>query len=303
MKAFSGSWRAPLVGNLEIQSLQDPSARVQALLSGQVDLITSVSPDQVPQLTGDYTSEITSVAQTMSLAYINTRGDTPLANKDVRLALNYAVDRDAIAKNLLMGKAEPASQGASVGSVGYNKAITPYPYDVAEAKRLLAAGGYPNGFNMVASIVTGSYPADSEMYQLVKENLAQIGVNVELRQTTFPAWLKMYLSNDWGDVQMFGLSWNALPTMDSARPMSLFSCLKKPAFFCNESIAANLTTAMKDMDTSKRAQQLQAVSQEMHDDPPALYLIQTVDINGMSTKLQGFVDDNRFYPYESMFLK
>jgi peptide/nickel transport system substrate-binding protein len=123
---------------------------------------------------------------------------------------------------------------------------------------------------------------------------------VNLQQVTFATWLKYYLANTW-NAQAFGLSWNSLPTMDGARAMSLFSCLKKPAFFCDQPTADLLTRALTNLDLDARSQQLQQVSQAMYDNPPALYLVRQIDINGLSTKLQGFVDNNRFFPYDQMF--
>ena len=300
LTAYTESWRAPKVGTLEIQALPDPASRMQALQSGQVDLITAISPDQSKQLTGDFTADITKAAQVMSLAFINTKGDTPLNNQKVRQALNYAVDKDAMAQDLLLGKGEAVGQGTSPDAAGYDAGIKPYPHDVAKAKQLLADAGYPNGFKITADVVVGSFPADAEIYQLMKEDLAKVGVEVNLQQVTFATWLKYYLANTW-NAQAFGLSWNSLPTMDGARAMSLFSCLKKPAFFCDQPTADLLTRALTNLDLDARSQQLQQVSQAMYDNPPALYLVRQIDINGLSTKLQGFVDNNRFFPYDKMF--
>lgn len=299
LTAYAESWRAPKTHTLEVQALPDPASRMQALQSGQADLITAISPDQSKQLTGGDKADITKAAQVMSLAFINTKGDTPLAKPQVRQALNYAVDKDAMAQSLLLGQAEAVGQGTSPNAAGYNPNIKPYPHDVTKAKQLLAEAGYPNGFKITADVVVGSFPADAQVYQLMKEDLAKVGVDVDLRQITFSNWLSLYLSNTW-DAQAFGLSWNSPPTMDGARAMSLFSCLKKPAAFCDQPTANLLTQALTNLDLNTRSQQLQQVGQAMYDNPPALYLVRQIDINGLSTKLQGFVDNNRFFPYDKI---
>ncbi len=71
--------------------------------------------------------------------------NAPWAKKEVRQALNYAVDKDAIAKNIFKGEAVPT--GASMPLPVWSD-ITPYPYDPAKAKQLLAQAGYPNGFKL-----------------------------------------------------------------------------------------------------------------------------------------------------------
>lgn len=301
MTAFAESWRAPKVGGLDIQALPDPAARLQALQSGQVNLITGVSPDQVSNLGSGYQADITKAAQVMSLAFINTTGKSPLSDPRVRQALNYAVDKNALANNLLLGKGQAIGQGITPGAAGNNPSVQPYPYDPTKAKQLLAAAGYPNGFSMTADVVVGSFPADGDIYQQMAQNLNDIGVKVKLQQITFTDWLNNYLANNWGAAQAFGLSWNALPSMDGSRAMSLFSCLKKPAFFCDKPTAALLTKAMSDMNATSRTQELAQVATAMHDNPPALYLVREIDINAMSTKLSRFVDDNRFFPYDKMF--
>lgn len=300
LTAFSGSWRAPKAGGLDIQALPDPAARLQALQSGQVDLITSVSPDQVANLSGGYKAEITKVGQVMSLAFINTIGKTPLDDPRVRQALNYAVDKDAIAKQLLLGDGEAMGQGIAPGATGNDPALAPYPHDPAKARQLLTAAGYPHGFSMTADVVVGSFPADGDIYQQMAQNLADVGVKVNLQQITFTAWLNNYLAGKWGGAQAFGLSWNALPTMDGSRAMSLFSCLKPLAFFCDKPTSTLLTKASSDMNAASRAQELTQVAAAMHDNPPALYLVRQIDINGLSASLSGFADDNRFFPYDKM---
>lgn len=302
LTAFTGSWRAPKTKSLQIQALPDPSARLQALQSGQIDLITGVSPDQVEQMTGDIRADVNMGNQVMSLAFINTKGKSPVTDKKVRQALNYAVNKKGIADNLLLGKAVPTGQGPTPKVVGYNPAVKPYPFDQAKAKRLLSQAGYPNGFKMSADVVVGAFPGDADIYQSVKQDLAKVGVELTLRQLTFTSWLQTYLANSWKG-EAFGLSWNALPTMDSTRAMSNFSCLRKATFFCDRPTADLLEKAMVNMDPANREKQIQQAVQAMHDNPPALYLIHQITIVGRSADLQNAKDDNRFFRYDQMVKK
>jgi peptide/nickel transport system substrate-binding protein len=300
LAAFTDSWRAPLVSGLKIQALPEPAARVQALQSGQVDLVTGVSPDLVGLLDGSSASaDIVTAAQVMSIAFNTSIEGTPIADAAVRQALNHAVDRQAIVDHLLLGQGNPATQGPTPGATGHNPDITGFEYDPELATQMLADAGYPDGFTLTADIVVGSFPADSEIYQLVKQNLADVGVEVELNQMQFSEWLEKYLANSWTS-EMFGLSWNALPTMDAGRVMSNFSCLKNPAFFCDQPAADALSSAVILMDEDARTAAMQEVTAMMHENPPALYLVQQIDINGVSNELQGFSNDNRFFRFDLM---
>ena len=77
---------------------------------GQVDLAVQLSPDQLPQLEGDdYVASVSSAPQVMSLAfYTESPEESPLSSPEVRLALNHAVNKDAIVDNLLPEEAAPA---------------------------------------------------------------------------------------------------------------------------------------------------------------------------------------------------
>ncbi len=102
----------------------------------------------------------------------------PLANLQVRQALNYAVDRSVDAKAL---SAEPTEQLVAPGFIGhYSKDV--YSYNVAKAKQLLAAAGYPQGFTFTA-VVNSSDPTASQTAQILVSDLSKVGVTLKLVST------------------------------------------------------------------------------------------------------------------------
>ncbi|MCS7002712.1 MAG: ABC transporter substrate-binding protein, partial [Dehalococcoidia bacterium] len=74
--------------------------------------------------------------------------NTPLRDRRVRLAMQYAVNREALATTLFRGAAQPAAAVAVLGTPYNDPAIPVFPYNPAEARRLLAEAGYPNGFRL-----------------------------------------------------------------------------------------------------------------------------------------------------------
>src|SRR5699024_7502793 len=97
---------------LEIKALPEPAARFQALQSGQINLAVHLMPDQSEQLDGSRArADVVPMPQVMSLAFINTLDESPLHKKKVRLALNYAVDKQSMAEDLLLGIGKPAGTG------------------------------------------------------------------------------------------------------------------------------------------------------------------------------------------------
>jgi peptide/nickel transport system substrate-binding protein len=113
---------------------------------------------------------------------------SPWANLKVRLAADYAINKEAISMKLGGPTASPQYQWAPPGTYGY---IPDYPsrkYDPAKAKQLLAEAGYPNGFKTTAFVgSTISYVRDMEL--AVHEYWRQIGIDVAYNQMTLPTFL------------------------------------------------------------------------------------------------------------------
>ncbi|MDP4666457.1 MAG: ABC transporter substrate-binding protein, partial [Candidatus Nanopelagicales bacterium] len=123
MSAFTGSWRSPKADKLVLIPLRDAASRLQALQSGQVNMAIAINPDQINAAKSAKATVISVPApQVMSLAFNVTAGG---AVKDVRVrqALNYAVNKEAIASNLLAGKGKAATQGTTPSVLGYNSAV------------------------------------------------------------------------------------------------------------------------------------------------------------------------------------
>jgi peptide/nickel transport system substrate-binding protein len=103
--------------------LADAASRLQALQSGQVNMVAGINPDQIAAAQRSKATVISIPApQVMSLAY-NVVGGGAVKDVRVRQALNYAVDKEAIAKGLLAGKGKAATQGVTPSVLGYNKAV------------------------------------------------------------------------------------------------------------------------------------------------------------------------------------
>ena len=227
--------------------------------------------------------------------------DSPVADPDVRMAMNLATNVEAASEALLRGEATPASQGATPGAFGYNPDLDPFPHDPEQAEQLLEDAGYGDGFSFVAEIVTGSFPADAELYQAMQQDLAQVGIDVELREVAFPEWLEKYLGNAWeGDA--FGLSWNTAPILDAIRPHEIFACDREPPFYCDEQAQELIDEARTELDEDTRQQILFDLQEHTRENPPAIFLVEQVDLNARSEALQGFENQNRFFNYHELTL-
>jgi peptide/nickel transport system substrate-binding protein len=302
MSAFTGSWRSPKADKLVLIPLRDAASRLQALQSGQVNMAIAINPDQINAAKSAKATVISVPApQVMSLAFNVTAGG---AVKDVRVrqALNYAVNKEAIASNLLAGKGKAATQGTTPSVLGYNSAVKGYPYNPAKAKELLAAAGYEKGLTIAADITVGSFPADDLIYQSVKADLAKVGVTLNYTTITFGQWLPQYNANSWKG-EAFGLSWNSAPRGDASRPYAIFVCKPVGAFYCNAEEDVMVKKTALELNAAKRLALLKEIAVKVTESAPALYIVEQIDLYAVGKGVKGFSAANRAIAYENIYVR
>lgn len=179
-----------------VKSLPDNSARIAALLGGSVDVINAVPINSLESIQASGSHHLASMPSTLLVFLLpdqgqeptpkvsGTDGKNPFLDPRVRKALNLAINRDEIAETVMGGMALPASQIVVDGVFGHDPSLQPYPYDPAEAKRLLAEAGYPDGFSLTLNAPSDRYINGAQVAQAITAMLSQIGLNVTLE--TFP---------------------------------------------------------------------------------------------------------------------
>jgi peptide/nickel transport system substrate-binding protein len=178
---FAGSPKGkPQLGTIIYRTIKDADTQVAELMTGGVDWIWGVPPENAKQL-GAVPNVIVQSAATMRMSFLSLdaagrSGDTPLKDVRVRRAIFHAIDREAIAKNLVgEGAAVQKSMCVPV-QFGCTTDVSDYNYDPAKAKALLAEAGYPNGF----SIPFYAY-RDRSYSEAVLNYLRQAGIKPELK--------------------------------------------------------------------------------------------------------------------------
>ena len=190
MKANPDYWRgAPSIKNLIIRTIPNAADAVAALKTGEVDIAyDGITGDVVNQLKSYKNVKIVK-SPWIRTSYIDidtTVANSPLANQQVRQALNYAIDVPTIISTVLGGNAKRVSTIIPSQNFGYDKTITPYTYDTTKAKQLLAQAGYPNGF----SVKLDGINDDAVVIQALVAQFAQAGIKITMNlmdSTTFAA--------------------------------------------------------------------------------------------------------------------
>jgi peptide/nickel transport system substrate-binding protein len=157
-------WGDPaLLDELIIRPISDPSARLQALQSGDVDGMDFVQPAQFEDVRGDSSLQLME-RPAFNVGYIGFNAATPPFDElEVRQAVAHAIDKQAIADAFYGGVGEPAKEFMPPTMPGYNDAIEDYPYDPDAARALLedSSCGVPCAIDFwYPTEVTRSYMPD-----------------------------------------------------------------------------------------------------------------------------------------------
>ncbi len=290
------------INNLRIYPLKDPISRIQALISGQVDIALGLSPDDIDLLKDNQLSfKVNHSKQVLAIALPNmNRKDSPLNKIKVRQALNYAIDRKSIVRDILGGHFNSATQGATRENFGYNKNIIPYDFDPEKVISLLQESGYDRGFDLILEVLVGLGPADSLIYQRVVQDLSKVSIHVLLKTTTYTERTRKYFMNDWRDIDAFSILWNNSPYNDTGRALESFSCIKANPFFCDEGIAKKIKKSSLEMNNKKRKEQLEDIMTEMNYLAPSINIIEYGSIIGLNKKIKNIVIEPTGVAYEKI---
>jgi len=139
------------------------------------------------------------------LQYSNVKGKNPFKDRRVRQALHQSIDADAIKRTLMRGLSIPAGMMIAPQVHGWTAEMDKRPaVDVEGAKKLLAAAGYPDGFEVRLNCPNNRYVNDEEICQAVASMWAKIGVKVKLNAMPFATYIPKILKFD---TSLYMLGW------------------------------------------------------------------------------------------------
>ena len=179
---------APQVAESIYISIPDDTARLAALRNGTAQMIVDPPLEELTALDAD--AAFTVNAKTIRLLYFVSfnLNAGPLGSPLVRQAINYAIDKETIANDLLQGVAAPAKGLLSPGFGQWvNQDVAGHPYNLDKARELLAEAGYPDGFQTTLSFaaVAPNLPKATEVATVIQASLAEIGIEVTLDTREF----------------------------------------------------------------------------------------------------------------------
>ncbi len=273
------------IGKVTFKTMPDAAARLAALESGEVDLITNVPADNVEEVKASGQSRVESVPSArIASIWFNALDSAPLKKPEVRAALNYAVDVDTIIKQVMSGYGERVATIVPKYFQNYDPSIKPFPFDPAKAKQLLAQAGYPNGFSMKLMVPEGRYEFASEVSQAVGSYLGKVGVKVKLQTVDFGVFAKATQSRKIPD-GFYGAWGESFFNPIDELEVAVVTGDKGFSWYSNPQVDKLTSSAAGTLDPQAQKQDVSQVQQLMLQDPPFLFLFAYKDLYGISSRL------------------
>jgi peptide/nickel transport system substrate-binding protein len=283
---------APKVRQAIYVPIIEAQARLSAIKTGEIDLTMDVPPDSLADLRKD--PDVV-VAETNSSAVwyvaLNTRHPA-LKDKRVRQALNYAVQKEAIIRDILKGTAIVATTPLSpvYGPYHEDKTIR-YPYDPEKAKALLKEAGFASGFDVTFFVPESGSGMQSpvEMGTVIQANLAAVGVRAKIQTMEWGAYLKKYLDAP----DMAEMSWNpSIGDPDHMMYMLLSSDRFPPAFnagfYQNPRVDELLRKGRTTIDEKERIPLYKEAQRLVVEDAPWIFVDHGKQVIVYRKRVQGF---------------
>ena len=202
-----------------MRMLTTSSARVAALLAGDVNVIEGVPPADYAQLKANKDIRLFGTISNRLVflemdsardvtPYITDKAGKPLDKnplKDVRVrrAMSMAINRPAIVERVMEGNAFVASQLVPEGFFAVSPNLKIQKYDPAAAKKLLAEAGYPDGFHLLMHGPNGRYVNDEKVLQTIAQMFSRIGIQTRIETAPVAVYFPRLAKLD-ASVMMYG---------------------------------------------------------------------------------------------------
>jgi len=283
---------APKIRQAIYVPIIEAQARLAAIKTGEIDLTMDVPPDSLADLRKD-PSVVVAETNSSAVWYVTLNTRHPiLKDKRVRQALNYAVNKDAIIRDILKGTAIVARGPMSpVYGPYYEETLKTYPYDLEKARALLKEAGQAGGFELTFMVPESGSGMQSpvEMATVIQANLAQIGVRAKIQTMEWGAYLKKYLDGP----DMAEMSWNpSIGDPDHMMYMLLSSDRFPPAFnagfYQNDKVDELLRKGRTTIDEKARVPLYKEAQKLVVDDAPWIFVDHGKQVIIHRKRVQGF---------------
>ncbi|MEO6526384.1 MAG: ABC transporter substrate-binding protein [Gemmatimonadaceae bacterium] len=280
---------APRADSLKARIIAEPSTSVAEFQSGNVDVL-QIPQGEIPEWQED-TERRKLLASTPSLQLVyvainTTRG--PLADVRVRQALNYAVDRRVIVRNLIAGRGELAAGVIPHSLPGADKSRLGYGFDTTRARQLLKEAGHPNGIDL--ELWTSTNPIYVRIAETLQAYLQLSGIRVKVVQRESAAAREAARK---GKTDLFVKDWYAdYPDAENFLYPLLHSANKgvggNVSYYASPPFDSLVTAARREADEGKRVALYTQADQIAFHDAPMIFLWFYSELYAVQPWIRGF---------------
>jgi len=296
--------RVPKVDKVVLLPMPEPTTRLAALRTGQVDWIEVPPPDAIPLLKQSrFQIALRSYPHVWPHS-LNLK-QTPWDNKLVRQAANYAIDREGICKSLLNDTCIPATGVVYPGHPWFGKPAFTYTYDVKKAKELMKQAGFEGKRVKTSFLISTSGSGQMlplPMNEFIQENLREIGIDVELlpiEWNTLTSWVRKGFTEEYEKTGAMNVSFNFVEPF-SAFVRFFHSASVPPKslnimYYINPEADKLLEAAQAAFDTKERDALLGKLHAMVIEDAPWLFVVHDLNPRALSPKVKGFVQPQSWF--------
>jgi ABC-type transport system substrate-binding protein len=282
----------PRLDRVVFRSITETGSRVALIDAGEADLANDVPAEDAGRLAKGASTQLLR-QQGMRTFFMEFNLTLPIfKDQKVRQALNYAVNKEAIATSLFQGYAQVLDSPAA-GTMQGHKKCGAYPYDVAKAKQMLADAGWKAGpggilqkdgtpLKFAINTAEGEYPKDIQVVEAVQADLKAVGCDVSIWKVEAAArYSYLRLPSSEAKYEMVSFGFNPSNGDLGYHLNSLFRSnpdkTKAPyvwnlMWYENQQVDTLLTQAEQSVDGAQRADLLGQVQQIVWDEAPMIWL-------------------------------
>jgi peptide/nickel transport system substrate-binding protein len=272
---------APTIGEVTFRPIEEAATRLAALQAGEVDVVTDLIPEYLDQVE----NSVAIHGLEFPWIRINTNVE-PLTDIRVRQALNYAIDKEALAEALYGGYAAVAEgQILTAGHFGYNPDVVAYPYDPDKAMELLDEAG-ASGATLELIGESGRWLKDKELVEAVATQLEAVGLDIDVNIVEWSDWLDLLFAGAEAapDLQ-YSAHDNVL--LDADRTLSaLFTTDGSQAAYGNPDVDQLVLDGRTETDVDLRQQMYHEAVETIREEAACIFLLNLDNIYGLNPNLE-----------------
>ena len=270
---------------IEMLTILDPTARQNAIMNGDVDVIDTVDPKTVSLLARAPNLEILETTGTQHYTLPMRLDVEPFGNLDLRLALKYAIKRQELVDKILLGHGLPGNDIPVSSAMPFlNDTIAQREFDPEKAAEHYKKSGHSGPIQLSAS--DAAFPGAVDAAQLVAASAKEAGIDIEVVREPNDG----YWSNVWNKKGWCACYWGGRPTQDWMYSAAYTADTEWNDTAWKETDDAKrfnelVVQARSEVDAEKRKSQYFEAQQLLHDDGGAIVAMWANFIHAHSKKL------------------